>query len=111
MIKRRNMWMQVLLMVITLVIYAIYWFYVTSKEMIEYKNLDGSASLWTVLWLIPLIEVYAFYKQGEAVEALTYGTINKWIIFLLWLVFAPGRLVHHPDRVEQAGLRRSVNPT
>ena len=49
MIKRRNMWMQVLLMVITLGIYAIYWFYVTSKEMIEYKNLDGSASLWTVL--------------------------------------------------------------
>ena len=48
MIKRRNMWMQVLLMVITLGIYAIYWFYVTSKEMIEYKNLDGSASLWTV---------------------------------------------------------------
>ena len=42
MVKQRNMGMQVLLMVITLGIYGIYWFYVTSKEMVEYKRLDGS---------------------------------------------------------------------
>ena len=39
MIKRRNMGMQVILMIITLGIYGIYWFYVTSKEMVEYKRL------------------------------------------------------------------------
>ena len=54
MIKRRNMWTQVGLTIITLGIYAIYWFYITSKEMIEEKRLEGSAVLWTVLSLIPL---------------------------------------------------------
>ena len=89
MIKRRNMAMQVVLMVITLGIYAIYWFYVTSKEMNEYKNLGASPALWTVFWLLPFVDLYAYYKQGEAVEALTDQSINKWIIFVLWLVFSP----------------------
>ena len=89
MIKRRNMVVQVFLMIITLGIYGIYWFYVTSKEMIEHKGLDGSPGLWTVLSLIPLVNLYAEYKQGEAVEALTDGSVNRWIIFILWLVFSP----------------------
>ena len=89
MIKRRNMAKQVLLMIITVGIYSIYWFYVTSKEIIEYKKLDGSAGLWTVLSIIPWIQYYAYYKQGEAVEALTDGGTNRWIIFILWVVFLP----------------------
>ena len=89
MIKRRNMVVQVFLMIITLGIYGIYWFYVTSKEMIEHKGLDGSPGLWTVLSLIPLVNLYAEYKQGEAVEALTDSSVNRWIIFILWLVFSP----------------------
>ena len=89
MIKRRNLAMQVLLMIVTLGLYSIYWFYVTSKEMIEYKTLDGSAALWTLLSIIPLLNLYAEYKQGEAVEALTEGSINRWIIFILWLIFSP----------------------
>lgn len=89
MIKRRNLVVQVLLMIITLGIYGIYWFYVTSREMIEYRNLNGSAGLWTVLFLFPLVDLYSFYKQGEAVEALTEGGINRWIVFILWLVFSP----------------------
>ena len=32
-IKYRNMLMQVLLFIVTLGIYAIYWYYVTSKEL------------------------------------------------------------------------------
>ena len=88
-IKRRNMLMQVLLMVVTLGIYSFYWFYVTFKEIIEYKGLEGSAALWTVLIFIPLVSLYAEYKYGEAVEALTDKAINKWIIFVLWIVFSP----------------------
>ena len=89
MIKRRNMGMQVVLLIITLGIYAIYWFYVTSKEMVEHKKLTGSPALWTLLSIIPLANFYAYYKQGEAVEALTDEAINKWIVFILWLVFSP----------------------
>ena len=65
MIKRRNMAMQVFLMVITLGIYGLYWFYVTSKEIIEYKNLNGSPGLWTVLLFIPWIGFYAYPESTE----------------------------------------------
>ena len=37
MFKKRNMAMQVLLMIITLGIYGIYWFYVTTSEMVEHR--------------------------------------------------------------------------
>ena len=40
MIKRRNMVVQVLLFIITFGIYGVYWFYVTSKEMVEYKKAE-----------------------------------------------------------------------
>ena len=89
MIKQRNMVMQVILMIITFGIYGVYWFYVTSKEMIEHKSLDGSAGLWTVMLFVPFGSLYSYYKQGEAVEALTEGSMSKWIVFLLWLVFSP----------------------
>jgi hypothetical protein len=83
------MGMQVLLFIITLGIYSIYWFYVTSREMVEYKELDGSPGLWTLLLFVPLAFVYSYYKQGEAVEAFTDGRMNTWIIFILWFVFGP----------------------
>ena len=89
MIKRRNMWAQVGLMIITIGLYGIYWFYVTSKEMIEEKNLEGSPGLWTVLFILPLVDMIAFYNHGSAVEAVTDGSVNKWICFVLWIVFAP----------------------
>ena len=89
MIKKRNMAMQVLLMIVTLGIYAIYWFYVTTSEMVEHKGLKGSPALWTVFYIFPLIDLYAFYKQGQAVEALTEGSINRWVMLILWVVFSP----------------------
>ena len=89
MIKKRNMAMQVLLMIITLGIYGIYWFYVTTSEMVEHKGLKGSPGLWTVLYILPLVSLYAVYKQGEAVEALTDGSINRWVMLILWVIFSP----------------------
>ncbi len=89
MIERRNMAMQVLLFIVAFGIYGIYWFYVTSREIVEYKKLEGSPALWTLLSLIPVIQLYAHYKQGQAVEAFTDGNINRWLILILWIVFAP----------------------
>ena len=89
MIQQRNMGMQVLLMIVTLGIYGIYWFYVTSNEIVEHKSLDGSAGLWTLLLFVPFGAFYSYYKQGEAVEALTDSAMSKWILFILWLVFSP----------------------
>ena len=89
MIKRRNMWKQVLLMIVTVGIYGIYWFYITSKEMVEYKGLSGRPGLWTVLLFVPYIGVYAYWKHGKAVEALTDGKYRALLIFVLWIFFSP----------------------
>jgi hypothetical protein len=89
MIKRRNMLVQILLFIITLGIYAIYWFYVTSKEMVDYKRLDGSPGLWTFLLFVPIANLYAYWKHSKAVEALTDGRFSVVLIFILWLFFSP----------------------
>ena len=108
MIKRRNMLMQVLLMIITLGIYGIYWFYVTSKEMIEHKGLNGNAVLWLVLTFVPFLNFYAYYKHGEALAALTDGSINKWLMLVLWICVQSGHVVHYAGRAEQARHRADV---
>jgi hypothetical protein len=52
-IKKRNMVMQVVLAIVTLGIYAIYWYYSTLKEMHIANGKDEGAVLWTVLSVIP----------------------------------------------------------
>ncbi len=112
MIERRDMWMQVLLSVVTLGIYAIYWFYVTSKEMVAYKNLDGSPGLWTVLLFVPVANLYAYWKYSQAVEAVTDQRYSAIFVFLLWVLFSPAvwlitqielnRLAEQPPKIEPA---------
>ena len=75
--------------VVTLGIYAIYWFYVTSKEMVAYKKLDGSPGLWTVLLFVPVASLYSYWKHSKAVEAVTDGKYQTILIFILWNFFAP----------------------
>ena len=90
MVKRRNMLAQVFLVIITCGIYAVYWFYQTSVEM---ANLDGdpeaSPGLWTVLLFIPFLNFYAHYKHAELFEDISSDHLNKWILFILWIVFCP----------------------
>ena len=89
MIKWRNVWIQILLYIVTIGIYGIYWFYVTSKEMVEYKRLGSNPGLWTVLLLIPFANLYSYWKHSEAVEALTDKRYALWLIFVLWIFFNP----------------------
>ena len=89
MIVKRNMRQQVIWAVLTLGLYNIYWFYVTSKEIVAYKKLGGSPELWTVLLFIPFGSFYSYWKQGECVEALTDGKYTTLILFLAWIVFSP----------------------
>ena len=89
-VKYRDMLAQVGLMIITLGIYAIYWFYQTAKEMkFLAKDPNASPGLWTVLIFIPFGAIYSFYKYGEIYERVSSDKLNRWIIFILWLVFAP----------------------
>ncbi len=89
-VKYRNMLLQVVLMIVTLGIYAIYWFYQTCREMKELaEDPVASPGLWTVLLFIPLANFYAYYKHGQLYEKISDEHLNRWILFLLWIVFSP----------------------
>ena len=85
MIKNRNMWMQVVLFIVTLGIYGIYWYYVTFKEMLEHQRQQGSPVLWTVLALIPIANLFSAWKYGGLVEGVTNNKYPQWLIFLLFI--------------------------
>lgn len=89
-VKYRNLFKQVLLMIVTLGFYSIYWFLMTAREM-QYINRDPDAApeLWTILLFIPFAGLYSDYKYGQQVEDMTDGRYETWLIFVLWLVFSP----------------------
>lgn len=89
-IKYREMLVQVLLMIVTIGLYAIYWYYQTAQELKGITG-DGEAApaLWTVLLFVPFGAIYSWYKYGELYERAADARIDRWIIFLLWIVFSP----------------------
>ncbi len=90
MIKKRNMLAQIGLVIITFGIYAVYWFYKISVEMKAVGNdADASPGLWTVLLFIPIANIWADYKFSELFEKVSSDHFNKWLLFVLWLVFSP----------------------
>jgi len=89
-VKYRNMWGQVGLMIITLGIYAFYWFYQTSMEMKGLANDQyASPGLWTILLFVPFGCIYSYYKHGELYEKIATDKLNRWIVFILWIIFSP----------------------
>jgi hypothetical protein len=95
MIKRRNMLLQILWMVLSCGFYSMYWYYVTCQEMSDSISRTGEKrgdeiTLWTVLMFLPLIGLYSMYKQGELYEIISNKGIDRWIITLLWIFFPVG---------------------
>jgi len=89
-IKYRNMWSQVGLMIITLGLYAIYWFYQTAVELADLAgDRRADPALWTVLLFIPFAGLYSYYKYGELYEQVGRDHVNPWLLWLLWVVFSP----------------------
>ena len=89
MIKERNMWGHVLLVIITFGIYAVYWFYSVSREMLDYNGRTGNPGLWTVGLFIPFVSLISWWKSAEQVEEITDGKYNALLVFLAAYVFAP----------------------
>ncbi len=89
-IKERNMIAQILLTIVTFGIYSIYWFYVISEEMKGIAQDDqAQPALWTVLLFIPIAQIYSLYKFSELYEKISKENFNRWLMFVLWLVFSP----------------------
>ena len=89
-VKRRDMLVQVFLFIITFGIYGFYWFYQTAVEMQDVADdPDASPALWTVLLFIPFLNFYAHYKYAQLFEDIAADHMNKWILFILWIVFCP----------------------
>ena len=89
-VKRRDMLVQVFLFIITFGIYGVYWFYQTTVEMANLeRDVEVSPGLWTVLLFIPFANFYAHYKHSELFEDVAADHLNKWILFILWIVFCP----------------------
>ncbi len=109
-IKHRNMFVQVLLTIITLGIYTIYWFYQISMEMKNIANdTNASPALWTVLLFIPFGAFYSYYKFSELYEQISSEKFNRWLLFVLYLVFSPAVwFIVQTDLNRRADFQRGV---
>ena len=88
--RNRSMFMQVVLFCVTLGFYSIYWFYSITCELQEATgDSEASPALWTVLLFVPLVNIYPLYKFAELYEKWSPDKFNRWLLFVLWIVFSP----------------------
>lgn len=89
-VKKRNMIVQIILMICTFGLYGVYWFYQTAQEIKHHlKDEEASPTLWTLLLFVPFFGLYAHYKYSEMFVQISSEKMNKWLMFVLWLVFSP----------------------
>ena len=89
-IKYRNMFVQVFLYIITLGIYGIYWFYVTTIELHRANGKDeGAGCLWTILLLIPIANLFAYWHHSSEFASFVDGKYPSIGMFILWIFFSP----------------------
>ena len=88
-IKNRNMIMQVVLFIITLGLYAIYWFYSTLKELHIANGKDPGAAMWTIFLFIPILNWFSYWHYSSEFAAFGNDKFPALVMFLAWIVFAP----------------------
>ncbi len=88
-IKYRNMVMQVILVIVTLGIYTIYWYYVTLDEIHKANGRPGGAGLWTLLSVIPIARYFADWHHSDEYSEFVDDKYPAIGIFILWIVFSP----------------------
>jgi len=75
--------------IVTFGIYTLYWFYQTSKELIELSKSNSNPILWLVGMFVPLVNFYVFWKYSKAVEQVSEGSLSAILVFIVFLVFFP----------------------
>lgn len=88
-IKYRNMLVQVLLVIITLGIYTVYWFYVTLGELYRGNGRPKGAGLWTILTLVPIAQYFSYWHYANEYTEFVDEKYPAIAVFLLWTVFSP----------------------
>ena len=69
-------------MIVTLGIYQLYWFYSTSREMLDHQKEEGGAGLWTFLLFVPFGALYSYWQHSKLVQSLTGDRYNRWLIYV-----------------------------
>ena len=95
MIKYRSLSSVIFLMVATLGLYGIFWFYWVSREMLAYNGRKGSPVLWVLALglsgTIPFIYALPVWKFADLVHLTSKGRYNRFVFFAagLFIVFIP----------------------
>jgi hypothetical protein len=88
-IKKRNIVLSVILSFITLGIYYVYWVVSTKREM----NTMGGKIPTSWLIIVPIANIYFFYKYAESFSTLIKKDNNTILWFLLMVVIGPVAMV------------------
>ena len=87
-IRPRNLWLMLFLLVITLGFYAIYWLYKTKNEL---NRLGGTIPTF-ILFFIPIVNLYFFYSYAKNFVniVLTRYEFSDIIPYFFFLTLLPG---------------------
>ncbi|MCJ7450296.1 MAG: DUF4234 domain-containing protein [Candidatus Nanohaloarchaeota archaeon QJJ-9] len=100
MAEKRSPLAAIVLSVITLGIYALYWFYSTSKELINEAGEDSSPALWLIGLFVPLVNFIVFWKYSKTYDK-ALGTDDSLVIFLLFVVIFPAAIYIVQDKINE----------
>ncbi len=80
--KKQGLFGLVVLTIITLGIYSIVWFARTRGEMKQ----RGADIPTTWLYIVPIANLYYYYKHAAGVEHVTNGKLNGLLVFVLHIL-------------------------
>ena len=90
MAERRSIILELGLFAVTLGVYAPFWFYTTSEELIRLTKRDANPLGWTLMFLIPGVNVFAIWLHATGVEALSKKSggmgMGATFVFISWLI-------------------------
>ena len=85
--KKGSLGKQVLFAILTLGLYGVYWWYNTHQQFDQGTSGDFSPTMQTVLYIIPLANLYAIWKFSNTADDLLDQ--SGAVLFVLFLVFPP----------------------
>ncbi len=89
MIKRRSLLFQFIMYILTLGLYSVYWYYSTLDEMTKVQGKRTEPLLWTILLIVPLLNLFAMWKHATVGSEFTERTYPAILLWVLWIFASP----------------------